>query len=207
MQVRSAECYPCRATKLGVTVAAECWSSGEQRRKLFRGDPGREVLPVRLIIINNGSSCVRFSRTRAQLRLLDGETLRAVPTSTISEKLQHGDAAAIIIHVATLGYGGVIAQAVSGATQQENRRRRQATRNCSMELAVIDPGKTLAGFVFFELPSRARAALKDGAAACLVITHLPCDGGEPLSFTVNLHLDESKSLAYAQTEPNTPMER
>ena len=47
MQVRSLECYPCRATKQGVTLAVECWSSGEQRRRLFRGDPGQEVLPVR----------------------------------------------------------------------------------------------------------------------------------------------------------------
>ena len=188
------EDYPHRQTCEGVSVAVEPWTRDEDLRAAFKKPPGRDVLAVRLIIFNRGKKSVRFSSTQARLHLPDGTEVCPLPVSEVSKRLEANEgAAAAIIVICTLGYGGAIAQAVSEGTAEDNWKAQRATKSCSMTLATVDPGEALAGLLCYQCPGRRGGWVRDYPQVELRVHRMPRTGKDPLSFTIALPLSEKEN--------------
>lgn len=145
--------YPFHEKVDKVVVAVEPWTSWGDLQKLFRKQPGNEILILRLTIFNEGEESIRFSSTQAEVRLPDGTQVRPMTPGELASKLETNEAiAAYIISIGTLGYGNLIATAVAEGTREENWKSQQGVRDCAMTLATLDPGEALTGFLFFKHP-------------------------------------------------------
>jgi hypothetical protein len=188
------EDYPHAQTREGVSVAVEPWTRDEDLRAAFKKPPGRDVLAVRLILVNRGTSPVRFSSTQARLHLPDGTEVCAMPVSEVSRRLQANEgAASALIAIFTLGYGGVIAQAVEAGTAEENWKVKRAARSCSMDLAVLDPNEALAGFLCYQCPGRRGCWVRDYPQVDFRVHRMPRSETTSLSFAIALPLSEKEN--------------
>ncbi len=188
------EDYPHVQTCEGVSVAVEPWTRDEDLRAAFKKPPGRDVLAVRLVIFNKGRKSVRFSSTQARLHLPDGTEVCPLPVSEVSKRLEANEgAAAAIIVICTMGYGGAIAGAVSAGTAEENWKAKRATKSCSMELATLDPNEGLAGFLCYQCPGRRGCWVRDYPQVELRVHRVPRSEATPLSFAIALPLSEKEN--------------
>jgi hypothetical protein len=185
--------YPCVQEKLAVSVAAEFWTSDEDLRAAFKKTLGDDTLAVRIVIFNRGTTTVRFSSTQASLCFADGTSIPTMPVSDVCKILQGDESAgAMIIVIATGGYGGVIAAAVANSAAENNWKTQSAAKSCSMTLATLEPAQALTGFLFFRLPDPKRLQANRPSVAELKINRMPREEGEPLEFRIPLPLNTPK---------------
>ena len=185
-RIGSAQEYPAHQTNGGITVAAKSWSSPRDRKGLFRSDPGDAILAVQLVLWNNSDQCVRFSRTQVSVESPDGPHVRALPGSDVADRIQQNDSGAMLCHILTLGYGAGIAQGISSAVAEENRKRRKAIQTCSMDLAVVDPDQAMTGFVFFQCPRTGEGWRESLGNVVLRIANLPLSSGKGIEFSLTV---------------------
>jgi hypothetical protein len=141
------------------------------------------------MIYNQGEKTVRFSRTQVRLALPEGPDLPAVPPSELTGMLETNEVAAgAIIIIMTGGYGGGIAHAIMETTAKKNWDRQCAVRKCSMELATIDPGQALTGFVFFKYPGRFPDRDKDSPRLTCTVNRMPRVTASPVNYRIQLPL-------------------
>jgi hypothetical protein len=145
--------YPGVQEKSAVSVAAEFWTSDDDLRAAFKKTLGDDTLAVRIVIFNNGKHTVRFSSTQAGLSVDGGPNLPTMPVSDVCKILEGDESAgAMIVMIATAGYGGVIASAVAHSAAEDNWKAQSATRSCSMTLAALEPGRRSPGSFSFACP-------------------------------------------------------
>ena len=179
--------YTFRQEKEGLTVAIEPWTRSKDIRALFKKNIGNRTLALKIVMFNHGENTIRFSSTQAKLCLADGRTSSVLPTSEVSKRLESNEAAvAAIITLATGGYGGIISGIVAGAKAERNWKRQSAARNCSMNLATLDPGEALAGFLFYDLTP----SIQINPHAYLKINRISRSAGNSISFSVKFSVLE-----------------
>lgn len=187
--VPAVEQNPYRIEAENITVAAECWTSDEDMRALFKKKPDGSIIAVRMLVYNMGEKTVRFSRTQARLALPDGTELPPVAPSELTGMLETNETAAgAIIIIMTGGYGGGIAHAIIESNARENWERQCAVRKCSMDLATIDAGQILTGFLFFRYPGRMPPPDKETPNLTLTINRMPRVSATPISCILQLPL-------------------
>ncbi len=190
-EVGQPEDYQYVQTREGVSVAVEPWTKPDDLRTICRKDPGKDILAMRLVIFNRGDRCVRFSSTQTRVRLSNGEELLPLAVSEVGKRLEANESAlAAIIVIGTGGYGGFIASAVSQATAEENWKSQRAARSCSMDLAMIDPGKALTGFLFYKCPPSRKSWRNDVPSVRFKILRMPRSTATPLEFVLDVPLKE-----------------
>jgi hypothetical protein len=179
--------YPFSNKAENVVVAVDPWTRSEDLNELFKKQPGREVLALRLTIFNQGKDVIRFSSTQAEVLLPGGACVRPMTLGEMSRILEtHETAVAHIITIGTLGYGGLLAGAISEGNTENNWKSQRAVRTCAMTLAKVDPGQALTGFLFFKHP-QSRGSWKDTGPSEFRIRRVPKGGnGDSLKFAVKL---------------------
>lgn len=177
----------------GVAVAAEPILDDAQLRRLLTKSPPRNILAVRVIIFNQSDSVVRFSYTQAKLQLSDAVTFSAIPPSEIAKDLEANEGAAAQIIVTTTGiYGAGIAAAISNSAAEDNWRTQAASRKCSLELATLNPGEALDGYLFYKFPQARAHYVRSGTVAILKIGRMPRPNADPLTFSIPMSLGTAK---------------
>lgn len=200
--------YPFRQQVEGVTVAVDPWTRSGDVAHVFGKDlTSHGILPIRLIIFNDGHKVVRFSNTQAKLCLADGTELSIMPHSTFTARTDaNSTAAAAVIAIISAGYGGVIAETVARAGEEKNWEVHASNKSCSMEMATLDPECGLAGFLLYDCKVRRLNQCRGNQHPRLRILQMPWGKAEPLSFEIDLvspftakqeqtHESASKSLA------------
>lgn len=166
-----------------VTVAAECWTADEDMRALFKKVPRGNVVALRVIIYNHGDTSVRFSRTQLKLRLPSGEELDPIAPSELTESLETREAAAgAVIIILTGAYGGGIAQAITESNARDNWNRQTAVRKCTMDLATVDSGQAMTGFLYFRYPGALPDREKECPNLTCTIKRMPRVSASPLNY-------------------------
>ena len=201
------EDYPFRQQVEGVTVAVDPWTRSGDVAHVFGKDlTSHGILPIRLIIFNQGDKVIRFSNTQAKLCLADGTALSIMPHSATLERTDANEtAAAVVIIILSGGYGQMIAGAIATATEEANWEVHASNKSCSMELTTLDPKHGLAGFLLYDCKVRHLNRCPGNQHPHLRILQMPRDEAAPLSFEIDLvspsikqeqsHESASKSLA------------
>jgi hypothetical protein len=177
-----------------VTVAAECWTADEDMRVLFKKVPRGNVVALRVIIYNYGDKTVRFSRTQLKLRLSDGVELSPVPPSELTESLETQEAAVgAVIIMLTGGYGGGIAGAITESNARDNWNRQSAVRKCTMDLATVDSGQAMTGFLYFRYTGVLPDRDKESPKLTCTINRMPRVSASPLNYEFPVALFDEKA--------------
>ena len=170
----------------GVTIAAEAWTDGADMRAAFKKNLlSKDILPIRITIWNRGDSTISFSSTQAKLRLNADTTLSALPFSEVTKRIQVNEmfAAAVIIAL-TAGYGQGVAELVSHATAEGNWNAQEHLNTTTLDLARIDHGEALTGFVFYDYKAWRRLKIRSNRDIRLEIKRIPRGDNPPLSFSL-----------------------
>lgn len=118
---------------------------------LFHNVPQEPVIAIRLTIYNGGTSTIRFSHTSAELVGKAGVVLHVVPPGEMAERVyDDGSAAAGVVTIVTLGYGGAIGGAIMGASSDASLKDQHNVQQGKMDLVLLDPGQQMTGFLFFD---------------------------------------------------------
>jgi hypothetical protein len=180
----------------GVTVAAEPWTNSQDVQGVFgRNLLDRKIVPVRLVIFNQGTTALRFSSTQVKLCCGDAPPLSVLPTSDVSARSQDSQATAATIQLMTVGYGFAVASAVAHATENANRKASVAARSSSMSLVFLEPGEAMAGFLFFEGSPGDFERWNQEPGARLQILRLPRSDGPPLAFSIKVSFHIPKEVS------------
>jgi hypothetical protein len=188
-RVGQPEEYSFRQQVEGVTVAVDPWTkSGDVEHAFGKNLTSHGILPIRLIIFNNGDKVIRFSHTQAKLCLADGTELSILPHSAVIARTDLNEGVAPVIIYTVIGgrMGIIIAGAVAGATEEENWKVHACNRSCSMDLATLDPQHGLAGFLLYDCKASQLTPCQGAQRSRLRILQMPRADAAPLSFDIDL---------------------
>lgn len=150
LKIRPAGEYAHKQTSEGVTIAAQPYETDEEAREAFgKNNPWRAgVLPVLLVIQNDGKDALKLEHLRPVYVLPDGEKVEATPAGEV--KYIHGARAPRTVPGPVGGIG--ISRAPKnplGEWEIEGR---------ALAAKMIPAGQSASGFVYFQLPQTSAAA-------------------------------------------------
>ncbi len=194
LTIKQPEDYKFAQNREDVYVAIEPWTDQEALKALLGKKVGEDILAVRVIIFNRSDQRIHFSSTQAKLVLPDESELSPIPISELSQRHDvDGDAIGAVIYIATGGYGAGIAFAVANEIEANSWNAARATRSVAMELATVDPGETLSGFVFYECPAGTTCWTDSYSNLKFRIARLPRSGGGPLDYSLAMTINIGES--------------
>jgi hypothetical protein len=149
-EVKPAAAYPHRQTSEKVTIAAEPMETDEQTREAFgKINPYRfGVLPVLIVIQNDGPNAIRVDRIKLAYTLPDRTRIEATPAQDLR-----------FIH------GAKQPQGLPGPTGGIRIKRPPKNPLAEWEIEgrafaakMVPAGQSASGFVYFQLPQSSAAA-------------------------------------------------
>jgi len=178
------ENFRCKQEKEGVTVAVEAWINDDELEDVFKKDFAKKnILPLRILIYNNGDYTIRFSSTQAKLQLEHGPFSSALTDSQVKQKTQSNESALpVLIYAISGGYAGAIAVLVEQGNIDKNLKMQSAVRETSIDFVVLDPGEAMVGFLFFECPVKKMHKKHLNPQAKLLIKRVCRYKNKPLDF-------------------------
>ncbi len=148
--VRAAADYPHRQTSEKVTIAAEPFVTDEQAHEAFgKINPYRlGVLPVLIVIENNGPDAIRIDRAKMIYNLPDGNRVEATPAQDV--KYLNGAKEPSLVP-GPFGRTGVkkVKSGPLGEWEIEGR---------ALAAKMLPAGQSASGFVYFQVPLVSAAA-------------------------------------------------
>ena len=184
------EDYLFRQQVEGVTVAVDPWTKSEDVAHAFGKDlTSHGILPIRLILFNQGDKTIRFSNTQAKLCLADGMELSILPHSAVIARTDMNETAvpcALIIATGGDVYGRLIAEAIARGTEEANWQVHASNKSCTMDMATLDPNQGLAGFLLYDCKVSQLNRFPGNPHPHLRIRQMPRDEAAPLSFEIDL---------------------
>ncbi len=148
-EVQPVSAYPHRQTSENVTIAAEPYETDEQAHEAFgKLNPYRQgILPVLIVIQNNGPDAIRVDRIKMTYVLPDRTRIE----STAAQDLKY-------IH------GAKQPATVTGPVgprigrSKKNPLAEWEIEGRAFSAKMIPPGQSANGFVYFEVPQSSQAA-------------------------------------------------
>lgn len=202
-RISSATDFHFRQTHGDVTLVVDPWLGGSDQRKAFGTSlTSHRILPLRIILYNNGEKTIRFSSTQASLVFPNGQLLRTMPKSTVSDRIQNNETVVAMI-ILIVGGGSdlskLAAQAVTQGTAQDNWDDQRAIRSASMELVTLDAGQAMSGFLFFNAGKLLKREVRDQTHH-LQISRISRNEAPSLSFDVEFTLTKKEHRDDTSTE-------
>jgi hypothetical protein len=148
--VKPATTYPHHQTSEKVTVAVEPMETDEQTREAFgKVNPFRYgVLPVLLVIQNDGPDAIKVDRLQFSYTLPDGKRVDATPAQDV--KFIHGTSAPKQLPGPTLG--------IPIKRQPKNPLAEWEIEGRAFAAKMVPAGQSASGFVYFQVPQTSAAA-------------------------------------------------
>ena len=129
----------------------------ERNQSVFQADLKRAgVLPLQIVIRNNGQQTLEVRKNDFILRLADGRELSPTPPDLIASRLEGG--AGVVGWTIAFGLAGYIA----ASTQQgeADNARRADLRKKELQDWILGPKESAQGFLFFLLPGDINGTLQ-----------------------------------------------
>jgi hypothetical protein len=147
-QAKPVEQYPNKLTSEKVTIAAEPFTTDEQAKEAFgKVNPWRlGVLPILLVVKNNGKDAIRLDRLRLVYQLPDRTKIDNTPAGDLRFIGGAKRPKTIPTPIGAITKGGK-----SPFSEWEIEGR-------AFSAKVLPPGETASGFVYFETPTASDAA-------------------------------------------------
>jgi hypothetical protein len=138
-QVGPASSYPARATQENVTIAVKVFETGGEEGPFGKEHPYKHgVLPVLVVIQNDGKQSLRVDRIQAEYLRPDGERLEATPPGEVR-------------FVNSPRKPGVIAGPVGvKVTRRKNPLENAAIEERAFSAKMIPPGDSASGFFYYQ---------------------------------------------------------
>jgi hypothetical protein len=147
---KPASAYAHKLTSEKVTIAAEPMETDEQTREPFgKINPYRYgVLPVLIVIQNDGPDAIRIDRMRLIYTLPDRSKVEATPAQDV--RFIHGTKQPKTVSAPTGG--------VKIAKGPKNPLAEWEIEGRAFAAKMLPPGQTASGFVYFQVPQSSQAA-------------------------------------------------
>ena len=148
--MKPAGAYPHRQTSEKVTIAAEPMETDDQTRDAFgKINPYRYgVLPVLLVIQNDGPDAIRIDRIKLAYILPDGSKIEATPAQDV--RFIHGANA-------PRGLPGPVGIPIRKAPK--NPLAEWEIEGRAFAAKMVPAGQSASGFVYFQVPQSSAAAM------------------------------------------------
>jgi hypothetical protein len=156
--------------KDGVAVGASPHLNSERNQEVFQADlRSAGVLPLQIVIRNNGTQTVELRRENFALQILDAQALPPAPGDLVAARLESG----VGVVGWTLAFG--LAGYLASSTQQgeADNARKADLRRKELQSGLLPPGQSASGFLYFLIPPD----VKELSAATLV-AKIPVQGSD-----------------------------
>jgi hypothetical protein len=149
-QVKPVEAYPHRQTSEKITIAAEPMETDDQTHEAFgKVNPYRYgVLPVLLVIRNDGPDAIKVDRLKLIYTLPDGTRIEATPPQDV--RFIHGTQAPN--RLPGLAGGTIIKKTPKNPLAEWEIEGR------AFAAKMVPAGQSASGFVYFQVPQSSAAA-------------------------------------------------
>lgn len=149
-EVKPAAAYPHHQTSEKVTIAAEPMETDEQTHEAFgKVNPYRYgVLPVLLVVQNDGPDAVKVDRIKLMYSLPDGTRIEATPAQDV--RFIHGTQAPNRLPGAA---GGITIKRTP-----KNPLAEWEIEGRAFAAKMVPAGQSASGFVYFQVPQSSAAA-------------------------------------------------
>jgi hypothetical protein len=149
-EVKPASAYPHRQTSEKITIAAEPMESDDQAREAFgKVNPYRNgVLPVLIVIQNDGPDAIRVNRIKFIYTLPDRTRIEATPAQDV--RFIHGTKEPHGIPGPTGG--------IKIGRSPKNPLAEWEIEGRAFAAKMIPPGQSASGFAYFQVPQSSAAA-------------------------------------------------
>ena len=149
-EVKPAASYPHHQTSEKVTIAVEPMETDEQTREAFgKVNPWRYgVLPVLLVIQNDGPNAIRVDRLKLTYTLPDSKKIEATPAQDV--RFIHGTKAPRGLPSPTGG--------IKIAKAPKNPLAEWEIEGRAFAAKMLPAGQSASGFVYFQVPQTSLAA-------------------------------------------------
>jgi hypothetical protein len=149
-QVKPVETYPHRQTSEEITIAAEPMETDDQTHEAFgKVNPYRYgVLPVLLVIRNDGPDAIKVDRLKLIYTLPDGTRIEATPPQDV--RFIHGTQAPN--RLPGLAGGTIIKKTPKNPLAEWEIEGR------AFAAKMVPAGQSASGFVYFQVPQSSAAA-------------------------------------------------
>lgn len=149
-EVKPASAYPHHQTSEKVTIAAEPMETDEQTHEAFgKVNPYRHgVLPVLLVIQNDGPDAIKVDRIKLMYSLPDGTRIEATPAQDV--RFIHGTQAPNRLPGPA---GGIVIKRTP-----KNPLAEWEIEGRAFAAKMVPAGQSASGFVYFQVPQSSAAA-------------------------------------------------